>query len=102
MEKDKPRRRRRSSARPPRRLQNKEFYWRQPRTRSNSAPPHPRPKKIEWTPAEREVIQAFYAEAIDEMAKCVSMTEEEQQEEYRRAGKLHKFDPFTEMEKRYA
>lgn len=48
------------------------------------------------------VIDAFYVEAIKEMSACVSMTEEELREEYRRAGKLHKFDPLTELEKRYA
>lgn len=91
--------RRSSSARPPRRRREKD-YWRL--RRSSSAPPQPEPKKIEWTPAERQVIQKFFVEAVKAMCAYVDMTDEELMEEYRLAGKPHKCDPLTEIHKRYA
>ncbi|KAL6627227.1 hypothetical protein ACP70R_030953 [Stipagrostis hirtigluma subsp. patula] len=48
--------------------------------------------------AKREFIRAAIADAEEYM----EMTEEEVVEEYRRAGKLHRYDPDNEWQKRFA
>jgi hypothetical protein len=50
------------------------------------------------TPEERTAAQRFLRAACEEVQRYIAMTEEE----YRLAGKLHKYDPDTEWMKRYA
>ena len=40
--------------------------------------------------------------AIDDLKVYMDITEEDVEDEYRRAGKLHKYDPEMELKKRYA
>lgn len=55
-----------------------------------------------WTAAEQEAAKAFLRALIADAHQYMEMTEEEVVEEYRRAGKLHRYDPDTEWQKRYA
>jgi hypothetical protein len=48
------------------------------------------------------VALAFIRAAIDDLKVYMAMTEEDVEEQYRRAGKLHKYEPEKEMEKRFA
>lgn len=57
---------------------------------------------MDWTSEEHRVAQEFKRIAWEEVIKYVSMTDEEVLEEYRLAGKLHKYNPFSEMQKRFA
>lgn len=60
------------------------------------------PEVEKWTAAEKEATLAFFRAANAEAAKYMEMTEEDVVEEYRRAGKLHRYDPDKEWQKRYA
>ncbi|CAL4951712.1 unnamed protein product [Urochloa decumbens] len=68
---------------------------------SSSAPPRQRKKK-DMTPEEWSAAMAFIWAAIDDLKVYMDMTEEEVEDEYRRAGKLHKYDAEMELKKRYA
>ncbi|KAF8663053.1 hypothetical protein HU200_055645 [Digitaria exilis] len=60
-----------------------------------------RQQKTDWTPEEREAANEFLRVALDEYDVYEAMSEDEIQEEYRRAGKLHKYDPEMELQKRW-
>nr|CAB3476200.1 unnamed protein product [Digitaria exilis] len=49
-----------------------------------------RQQKTDWTPEEREAANEFLRAALDEYDVYEAMSEDEIQDEYRRAGKLHK------------
>jgi hypothetical protein len=50
-----------------------------------------------------EIATLRFVDALHEDAlRFMDMTEEDIQEEYRRAGKLHRYDPDKEWQKRYA
>ncbi|CAL4958905.1 unnamed protein product [Urochloa decumbens] len=54
------------------------------------------------TPGERAAAVRFIRAALEVLKQYNAMEEEEVEEEYRRAGNLHKYDPDTEWQKRYA
>lgn len=54
------------------------------------------------TPEERTAAQRFLRAVYKDALRYIAMTEEEVEEEYRLAGKLHKYDPDMEWMKRYA
>jgi hypothetical protein len=54
------------------------------------------------THQERMAALRFIKAAHEEALRYIAMTEEEVEEEYRRAGKLHVYDPDTEWQKRCA
>nr|CAB3472050.1 unnamed protein product [Digitaria exilis] len=60
-----------------------------------TAAPPPRRKKKDWTPEEGKAADEFLTAAIADYHEDV-------EEEYRRAGKLHKYDAETELQKRCA
>ncbi|KAG2586886.1 hypothetical protein PVAP13_5NG087062 [Panicum virgatum] len=68
---------------------------------SHSAPP-PRRRKKDMTPEEWSAAMAFIEAAVDDLMVYMDMKEEDVEDEYRRAGKLHKYDPEMELKKRYA
>jgi len=51
---------------------------------------------------EKMAALRFIKAAHEDAVRYIDMTEEEVEEEYRRAGKLHVYDPDTEWQKRYA
>ncbi|OQU86280.1 hypothetical protein SORBI_3003G064100 [Sorghum bicolor] len=61
-----------------------------------------RKKRKDFTPAEWRAAMVFIWAAIDDYREYAAMTEEEVEEEYRRAGKIDKYDPEMELKKRYA
>ena len=69
---------------------------------SRSAPPPRRWRKKDMTPEEWSAAMAFIEAAVDDLMVYMDMTEEDVEDEYRRAGKLHKYDPEMELKKRYA
>ncbi|KAL6627215.1 hypothetical protein ACP70R_030941 [Stipagrostis hirtigluma subsp. patula] len=54
------------------------------------------------TPEERAATMRFLQAAFEDTKQYAAMTEEEVEDEYRRAGKLHTYDPDKEWKKRYA
>jgi hypothetical protein len=62
----------------------------------------PASQRKKWTPEQRRVALAFMRAVIDDLKEYMAMTEEDVEEQYRRAGKLHKYEPEKEMEKRFA
>ena len=54
------------------------------------------------THEEKMAALRFIKAAHEDALRYIDMTEEEVEEEYRRAGKLHVYDPDTEWQKRYA
>lgn len=66
---------------------------------SEAAPPR---RNKDWTPEERKAANEFLTAAIADYHVYAAMTEEDIEEEYRRAGKLHKYDAETELQKRCA
>ncbi|KAF8704939.1 hypothetical protein HU200_031183 [Digitaria exilis] len=56
----------------------------------------------DMTPEERSAAMAFIWAAIRDLEEYMDMTEEDLEDQYRRAGKLHKYDPEMELKKRYA
>jgi hypothetical protein len=59
-------------------------------------------RRKDWTPEERKAAREFIRAAIEDYNAYDAMSEDDIEEEYRRAGKLHKYDPETELSKRYA
>lgn len=59
-------------------------------------------KKKKITPEERAAAMKFFEAAYQEAKQYNAMTEEEVEDEYRRAGKLHTYDPDNEWKKRCA
>uniref|UniRef100_A0A0E0JFD1 Uncharacterized protein n=1 Tax=Oryza punctata TaxID=4537 RepID=A0A0E0JFD1_ORYPU len=55
-----------------------------------------------WMTVEQEATKTFLRALIADVHQYIDMTEEDVVEEYRRAGKLHTYDPYTEWQKRYA
>ncbi|KAL6634584.1 hypothetical protein ACP70R_027255 [Stipagrostis hirtigluma subsp. patula] len=70
--------------------------------RSSSAPPEK--MAADLTPRERRAaaVRLFMRVAIADAEAYVAMAEDEVEEEYRRAGKLHRYDPDKEWQKRLA
>ncbi|CAO2205188.1 unnamed protein product [Urochloa humidicola] len=58
--------------------------------------------KRKITPEERAAATRFIMAALEALKQYNTMEEEEIEEEYRRAGNLHKYDPDTEWQKRVA
>ncbi|PAN32343.2 hypothetical protein PAHAL_5G479500 [Panicum hallii] len=67
---------------------------------AGSAPPQQRKK--DWTPEERNAAAEFIRALIEDYNVYAAMTEDDVEEEYRRAGKLDKYDPERELQKRGA
>lgn len=62
-------------------------------------------REKKWRPssaAERAAGQAFLQAAVADALRYTKMTWQDMVEEYRRAGKLHKYDPGKEWQIRYA
>lgn len=57
---------------------------------------------MDWTGADHRAAREFRRQAWDEIVRYTAMEDEEVVEEYRRAGMLHKYNPFSEMQKRIA
>ena len=71
-----------------------------PPPRSSSAPPR---RRQDWNPREQKAADAFTRAILDCVHAYMALTEEEIREEYRRAGKLHRYDPANdELGKRIA
>lgn len=51
------------------------------------APPPPRARKKDWTPEERRAAKEFIRALLDDYEVYAAMTEDDVEEEYRRAGK---------------
>uniref|UniRef100_J3KXG4 Uncharacterized protein n=1 Tax=Oryza brachyantha TaxID=4533 RepID=J3KXG4_ORYBR len=63
------------------------------------------PRREKWkaaSAAESAARLDFLRAALDDVLRYIEMTEEDVVEEYRRAGKLHKYDPDKEWQKRFA
>ncbi|OEL25513.1 hypothetical protein BAE44_0013463 [Dichanthelium oligosanthes] len=71
------------------------------RAEINSAPP---PKRTDLTPREQwgAAKREFVRAAIADAEAYTEMTVDEVEKEYRRAGKLHRYDPDTEWMKHFA
>ncbi|CAL4952118.1 unnamed protein product [Urochloa decumbens] len=67
--------------------------------RCSSAPPRGRK---DWTPRERAAAKVFLRAAVEDAEAYMAMTEADVVEEYRRAGKLHKYEPAKEADRRLA
>ncbi|RLM93351.1 hypothetical protein C2845_PM08G04890 [Panicum miliaceum] len=67
--------------------------------RSSDAPEQ---RKKDWTPEERIAAAEFIRALIEDYNVYAAMTEDDVEEEYRRAGKLDKYDPERELQKRGA
>ncbi|CAL4952232.1 unnamed protein product [Urochloa decumbens] len=70
------------------------------RRRSRSAPPGKMLRELTARERRRAEVLLFTWQVV--VLAYVDMTEEEVEDEYRRAGKLHRYDPDTELEKRIA
>jgi len=66
---------------------------------ASSTPPQ---RKKDWTPEERNAAKEFIRALIEDYNVYAAMTEDDVEEEYRRAGKLDKYDPERELQKRSA
>lgn len=53
-------------------------------------------------PSEKMAARKFFRAVNQDVEAYLAMSEEDVKEEYRRAGKLHKYEPETELEKRFA
>ncbi|KAF8704930.1 hypothetical protein HU200_031174 [Digitaria exilis] len=60
------------------------------------------PRKKDWTPEEHKAAKEFMKALLDDYDEYAAMSEDEIEDEYRRAGKLHKYDPEMELAKRCA
>jgi hypothetical protein len=60
------------------------------------------PQRKKWTPEQKRVALAFMRAAIEDLMVYMARTEEDVEEQYHRAGKLHKYEPEKEMDKRFA
>ncbi|CAO2186108.1 unnamed protein product [Urochloa humidicola] len=74
----------------------------QVRRRSRSAPPGKMLRELTARERRRAEVLLFTWQAVAVVLAYDDMTEEDVEDEYRRAGKLHKYDPDTELEKRIA
>ncbi|KAL6627216.1 hypothetical protein ACP70R_030942 [Stipagrostis hirtigluma subsp. patula] len=54
------------------------------------------------TPEERAAAMRFLQAGFEDAKQYEAMTDDEVREEYRRAGRLHAYDPDNEWKKRYA
>ena len=60
-----------------------------PPPRSSSAPPR---RRHDWNPREQKAADAFTGAILDCVHAYMALTEEDIREEYRRAGKLDRYD----------
>nr|CAB3471816.1 unnamed protein product [Digitaria exilis] len=65
----------------------------------SSAPPR---GTKQWTPQELAAAKLFARAAVENVEAYMELTEADVEEEYRRAGKLHKYEPAKELDKRFA
>ncbi|KAF8663052.1 hypothetical protein HU200_055644 [Digitaria exilis] len=59
------------------------------------------PRKKDWTPEEHKAAKEFMKALLDDYDEYAAMSEDEIEDEYRRAGKLHKYDPEMEVAKKH-
>lgn len=69
---------------------------------SSAHPQQRRRKRKDFTPAEWRAAMVFIWAVIDDLNEYAAMTEEEVEEEYRRAGKIDRYDPEMDLKKTYA